>query len=84
MKLKEEELKQITDFQQRQASLQSELGQIGLIKIQIERREIAAKEYHETTLALEKTIAADLQKAYGNGTVDTTTGTFNPTEAPTE
>tara|TARA_B110000503_G_scaffold72119_1_gene111634 strand:+ start:841 stop:1092 length:252 start_codon:yes stop_codon:yes gene_type:complete len=83
MKLKEEELKQITDLQQRQASLQSELGHIGLIKMQIEAREIAAKEYHETILGLEKTIAADLQKTYGNGTVDLATGTFNPTEAPT-
>lgn len=80
MELKEEEVAQLKTLQQRQSVLLTELGNISLIKIQLDQRETVAKDYFKTTAELEKNIANDIQKEYGEGSVDIAKGIFIPAE----
>ncbi len=78
MKLTQEELKSIKSLQKRQLATKEELGEIGLIQLNLQTRQNQVEAFYTQTLDLEKQIAADIQEKYGKGSIDIETGEFTP------
>jgi len=80
-KLTDQELQQISDIQKKRESLLLELGQIELIKLDIDSRRKNAEEYLTQLQEEEKTLADWIEKEYGTGRINLETGEFIPVEA---
>lgn len=76
IKLTEEELKLINNFNNNRELIKNELYSVAVLKINLEQREQAAKTKYIQNLTLEKQIAQSLQEKYGEGSVDLQSGTF--------
>lgn len=79
-KLQQEELQQIKSLQEKNQIIISEFGQIELIKLDVESRIQAAKEYLLELREEEKTLADFLESTYGEGTIDLDKGEFIPSK----
>lgn len=75
-KLTDQELQQISDIQKKRESLLLELGQIELIKLDIDSRRKNAEEYLTQLQEEEKTLADWIEKQYGTGRINLETGEF--------
>lgn len=75
-KLTDQELQQISDIQKKRESLLLELGQIELIKLDIDSRRKNAEQYLTQLQEEEKTLADWIEKEYGTGRINLETGEF--------
>ena len=81
-KLTEDELQKIGELQQKNNAVVSELGQIELIKMNVEARRQAAEKYLAELREEEEGLGKDLSDKYGSGSINLETGEFVP--APEE
>lgn len=72
--LTEEELNKLKEIQNQTQSIVLELGEIEMIKIQIERRHKDAKEFLNEVSNLEKTFTNSVFDKYGKCNIDPETG----------
>ena len=75
-----EELDKLISLRNEHDKITFQLGQLYISKIQLEKDENLLKNKLSSTLEKEKTIAEDLSKKYGNGTIDLESGTFIPSK----
>ena len=79
-KLLQEELQQIKTIQEKTQSVILELGQIELVKIELEDRVENAKAFLKQLREEEKTLAEFLESTYGKGSISLEEGEFIPFE----
>ena len=79
-KLSQEQLQQITLIQQKNQSVVQELGQIQILKLQLQKREQTAQQYLEDLLEEQQQIAQEIESVYGKGSVNIETGEFTAAE----
>ncbi len=79
-KLTQEELQQIKTIQENTQSVILELGQIELLKIELEDRVQNAKTFLKELREEETTLAQFLQSTYGKGSINLEQGEFIPFE----
>lgn len=84
IKLSEEVIDQIKSIQQKNQAVETELGQIELIKLAVKRRRLNAEEFLAELRDEEKTLAEFLEKEYGKGTIDIEEGIFIPNQLQEE
>jgi len=77
-KLKEEEVKNLQELQQKNAALVTELGSIELANIGLEERRENAEKFLFELREEEKELAKSLEEAYGIGSIDLVKGEFIP------
>jgi len=84
-KFVEEEMKQINELQQSYAGLQNALGQIAVSRIRLEQQlddldtaEDNIRVKFADTQTEEKKFIESINKKYGDGNLDLTTGVFTP------
>ena len=77
-KLKEEEIAQIKAIQEKRAMIIQELGQIEVLKIQLNTRREAVDAFMKTTEEEEVTLAQFLEETYGKGSINLEDGEFIP------
>jgi hypothetical protein len=75
-KLSQEQLQQIKSIQQKNQVAVQELGQIQILKLQLQKREETAQQYLEDLLEEQQTIAQELEDTFGKGSINTETGEF--------
>ena len=75
-----EELDKLILLRNEHDKITFQLGQMYISKIQLEKDENLLKNKLSSILEKEKTIAEDLSKKYGNGTIDLESGTFIPSK----
>ena len=73
-KLKEQELKQLQNFQQESEILVSQLGQISFQKLQLEKQEEFLKQKFNQLNEEEVLISKNLKEKYDNVNIDLKTG----------
>lgn len=83
-KLTQEELQQIAELQEKNRAIVMELGEIELIRMNVERRRTNAEAFLAELRQAEADFGKSLSEAYGDGTVDLSTGEFVPAPAPAE
>ncbi len=81
-KLTREELEKLQEIQQKNGALVQELGQIGLVQINIEKRQENAEQYLDNLRQEESAFAKELEDKYGTGSIDLEKGEFIPAEKP--
>lgn len=81
-KLTTEEIQRITELQQKNNALATELGQIELIKLNLQSRREAAEKFLEELRSEEQELGKELTDKYGSGSINLETGEFvpNPTQ----
>jgi len=72
--LTEEEQKELKEIQNQTQAIVLELGEIEMIKIQIENRYQSAKEFLSNTSDLEKKFTKNIFEKYGKVSIDPKTG----------
>ena len=77
-KLTTEELEKISELQQSQTALASELGQIEIIKLNLAQRRENAEKFLTDLRTKEEEIAKEFSEKYGNGSINLQTGEFEP------
>jgi hypothetical protein len=83
-KLTREELEKLQEIQQKNQALVSELGQIGLAQLNLDKRQENAETYLENLRKEESEFAKELEDKYGTGSIDLEKGEFIPSEQPAE
>ena len=86
-KLTQEELQAITELQQKNTAVVSELGQIELARMSVEARRANAENFLAELRKQEEELANSLNEKYGAGSIDLQSGEFVPApqpEAPAE
>jgi len=73
-----EVLEQLKTLQQANQSIQLELGQIELLKIDLKQRRFNAQQYLSELREEEVTLSRYLEETLGPGTIDLESGTFIP------
>ena len=79
-KLTQEELQTIKSLNQRNQAVINELGEIELIKIQLEKRRKFAEEYLANLREEQEANGKALTEKYGDGEINPETGEFTPTQ----
>ena len=79
-KLTEQQLQQIKDIQTRYQNAVQEMGNIEISKLELEHRRKEVEEYLADTKQIEQTIAQQIEKEFGKGTINIETGEFESTE----
>ena len=81
-KLTTEEIQRITELQQKNNTLVTELGQVELIKLNLQLRREAAEKFLEELRSEEQELGKELTDKYGSGSINLETGEFvpNPTQ----
>ena len=79
-KLTREELEKLQEVQQKNQALLSELGQIGLTQINLDKRQENAEKYLEQLREEETAFAKELEEKYGVGSINLEKGEFIPSE----
>lgn len=77
-KLTTEEIKRITELQQKNNTLVTELGQVELIKLNLQLRKESAEKFFEELRSEEQELAKELTDKYGSGSINLETGEFVP------
>jgi phosphopantetheine adenylyltransferase len=83
-KLLQEELQQIEDIQKRMQAIKTELGQLGLAKIDLRNRKINVENYLADTQEMESKLVKGLEEKYGKGSIDLQKGEFIPSAETTD
>ena len=83
-KLTQEELQTITELQQKNNAVVSELGQIELTRMSVEARRANAESYLADLRKEEEEFGKELSDKYGTGSIDLEKGEFIPSEEATE
>lgn len=83
-KLSTEQLESVKGIQQKYQALSQELGSIELQKIALEARRKAAEEYLLNLQQEERTIADEIEKEFGKGSINLELGEFTPYEEVAE
>ena len=85
VKFTEDEMKEISKLQQTYLALQNTIGQIGVARIKLEQQlneldsnEDALKNQFVENQTKEKDFVDSINKKYGDGNLDLTTGIFTP------
>lgn len=78
-KLTQEELQTITELQQKNNAVVSELGQIELTRMAVESRRANAEAYLAELRKEEEEFGKELSDKYGTGSIDLASGEFVPT-----
>lgn len=73
-KITEDELKQLTDFQQRINVITYQLGQIALKRLNLDQEEEALEIEYTKLLQVEKELGDKLKEKYGDSQIDLKTG----------
>jgi cell fate (sporulation/competence/biofilm development) regulator YlbF (YheA/YmcA/DUF963 family) len=71
-------LEQLKAIQQANQTIQLELGQIELLKIELKQRRVNAQQYLSELREEEATLSKYLEETLGPGTIDLESGTFIP------
>ena len=79
-KLEEKEFTTLKELQQKFQNLQFELGEIEIIKLQIEERYQTAKTFLSTLQQEEKNFTKSLTEKYGNISIDPENGEYSSVE----
>ncbi len=79
-KLTQEELQVIKSLSQRNQAVINELGEIELIKIQVEKRRKFAEEYLANLRTEQEDNGKALTEKYGDGEINPETGEFTPAQ----
>jgi hypothetical protein len=74
IKLTEQELKQLQNFQEKSEILITQLGQLQFQKLQLERNENLLKHQYEELIKEETNISTSLKTKYGEVNIDIKTG----------
>ena len=77
-KLTQEEITKIQEIQNRVQSVKTDLGQIGLMEIEVKNNKKSVEEYLIETRQMETALAKALESKYGKGTIDLQEGVFIP------
>ena len=77
-KLTTEEIQRITELQQKNNTLVTELGQVELIKLNLQLRKESAEKFCEELRSEEQELAKELTDKYGSGSINLETGEFVP------
>ena len=77
-KLTTEEIQRITELQQKNNTLVTELGQVELIKLNLQLRKESAEKFFEELRSEEQELAKELTDKYGSGSINLETGEFAP------
>ena len=78
--LTEEEVKKVKDFQQKLVSLTSQLGENEVRMMELKSQKNVLNEYFLNIRKEEQTLAGELEKKYGKGSISLETGEFLPIE----
>ena len=68
-KLTTEEIQRITELQQKNNTLVTELGQVELIKLNLQLRKESAEKFFEELRSEEQELAKELTDKYGSGSI---------------
>jgi len=79
-KLKQNELEQIQEIQARMTTVEQQLGQVALVKINLQKRTDNITNYLEETQEMERNLAVELEEKYGRGSIDLQNGEFIPSQ----
>lgn len=80
IKFTEEELATIRTLNEKNRAVITELGEIELAKLQLDKRRKFAEEYLANLKSEQETNGKALTEKYGNGNIDLETGEFTPIE----
>ncbi len=80
IKFTEEELATIRTLNDKNRAVTTELGEIELAKLQLEKRRKYAEEYLANLRAEQEANGKALTEKYGNGSIDLETGEFTPVQ----
>ena len=75
-KLQEQELKDLTIFQEQSENLINDLGQLAFKKLNLEKEEQLLKQQHESLIKSEITLSNYLKQKYGDVQIDLKDGTI--------
>ena len=73
-KITEDELKQLTDFQQSINVITYQLGQVALSRLNLDQEEEALEIEYTKLLQIEKQLGDNLKEKYGDSQIDLKTG----------
>ena len=73
-KITEDELKQLTDFQQNINVITYQLGQVALKRLNLDQEEEALEIEYTKLLQIEKQLGDNLKEKYGDSQIDLKTG----------
>jgi len=73
-KITEDELKQLTDFQQSINVITYQLGQVALKRLNLDQEEEALEAQYTKLIQVEKELGDSLKEKYGNSQIDLKTG----------
>ena len=82
VKFNEEELKQLQEIQNNYISVQNQFGQLKLAQINLDNREIELEENLKNIQKIEKKFLDSTTEKYGQGSLNSDTGVFPPSETP--
>ena len=77
-KLKQEDLRQLLNLQERKQAATLELGRLEESKIEIENRRAEILQFKAETRSLETQLANYFESTYGKGSIDVEKGVFIP------
>lgn len=83
-KLTQEELQSIATLQQQNQAVIAELGQIELLRMNVEARRANAENFLAELRKSEEELSKSLTEAYGAGSIDLQSGEFVPAPAEEE
>jgi hypothetical protein len=81
-KLTTEEIEKFQSIQQKNNLIVNELGNIELIKLQVEKRKNEALNFLQNLREEEQTFGKELSEKYGDGSIDIEKGEFVPLSNP--
>jgi hypothetical protein len=81
-KLTTEEIEKFQSIQQKNNLIVNELGNIELIKLQVEKRKNEALSFLQNLREEEQTFGKELSEKYGDGSIDIEKGEFVPLSNP--
>jgi len=79
IKLQEEETTKIAEFQKSRSNVQMELGNLALVRIDVENKQKELESFLATSKEEEVEFVKELETKYGIGSIDVQKGEFTPT-----
>ena len=80
VKFTEEELTQVQNIQKSYANVQNQFGQLKLAQIRLDNDEVTLEDALKSIQDEEKKFLDGITEKYGQGSLNTETGVFTPTE----
>jgi len=79
-KITEDELKELTDFQQNINTITFQLGQVALKRLNLEQEEEVLENQYSKLIQVEKQLGDKLKEKYGDSQIDLKTGDITLSE----